>query len=196
MNGAAAEAATILRATVGSTVHGLNLPGKDDIDEMGICIEPPEVVFGATNFEQYIYRTAYERALAEHGTKRPGGQDPISLPGDIDLTIYSLRKFCHLAAKGNPSILVLLFIPSPRYLVVKPWGDALLHERDMFYSRDAGRQFLGYLRAQRERLLGRRGQMRVTRTAIIEEHGYDTKYAMHALPASATRGSNTWSRAG
>ena len=34
----------ILRATVGSTAHGLHLAGTDDRDEMGICIEPPASV--------------------------------------------------------------------------------------------------------------------------------------------------------
>jgi hypothetical protein len=51
----------------------------------------------------------------------------------------------------------------------------------LFASKEAGARFLGYLRAQRERLLGQRGQMRVTRTELIKRHGYDTKFAMHAV---------------
>jgi hypothetical protein len=61
------------------------------------------------------------------------------------------------------------------------WGDRLRAEADVFASSEAGARFLGYLQAQRERLLGQRGQMRVTRTELIETHGYDTKFAMHAL---------------
>jgi hypothetical protein len=34
---------------------------------------------------------------------------------------------------------------------------------------------------QRQRLLGERGQKKVTRTDLIEEFGYDTKYLMHVL---------------
>jgi uncharacterized protein len=46
-------------------------------------------------------------------------------------------------------------------------------------SRRAGRAFLGYLDAQRRGLLGDR---HATRTReLSSEHGYDTKYAMHAL---------------
>jgi hypothetical protein len=36
------ERGTILRATVGSTVHGLHHGGQDDRDEMAVFVEPPE----------------------------------------------------------------------------------------------------------------------------------------------------------
>jgi hypothetical protein len=42
------------------------------------------------------------------------------------------------------------------------------------------RGYLGYLRGQKERLLGTRGQKRVHRPELDEAHGFDTKYAMHA----------------
>ena len=48
-------------------------------------------------------------------------------------------------------------------------------------SKRAGRAYLGYLRGQKERLLGTRGQMRVNRPELVEAFGFDTKYAMHAL---------------
>jgi hypothetical protein len=35
------EQGTILRATVGSTVHGLHHGGQDDRDEMAVFVEPP-----------------------------------------------------------------------------------------------------------------------------------------------------------
>src|SRR5207248_5650428 len=48
-------------------------------------------------------------------------------------------------------------------------------------SRQAGPRFLGYLRSQKERLIGTRGQKRVNRPELIEAHGFDTKYAMHVV---------------
>ncbi len=80
---AAAEPNTILRATVGSKLHGLNLEATDDTDEMGVCVEPPEYVVGLRKFEQWVYRTQPEG--------HPSG------PKDLDLTIYSLRKWVRLA---------------------------------------------------------------------------------------------------
>lgn len=79
-----AERTTILLAPVGSTIHGLHLAGTDDRDEMGVCLEDVEAVVGFSPFEQYIFRTAAER---EHK------HDAKSQPGDLDLTIYSLRKY-------------------------------------------------------------------------------------------------------
>lgn len=160
-----AEKNCILRANVGSRLHGLNLEGQDDADEMGVCVEPPDYVLGLRDFEQWVYRT------------QPEGYR--SGPGDLDVVIYGLRKFCRLAAKGNPSILVLLFAPSAIYK--SRLGAELQEMADAFASKIAIRKFLGYMVAQKERLLGQRGQMRVHRPELIEAHGYDTKYAMHAL---------------
>ena len=43
---AIAEAGMILRAQVGSGVHGTAISGQDDRDEMGICLEPPRFITG------------------------------------------------------------------------------------------------------------------------------------------------------
>lgn len=158
---------TILRATVGSTLHGLHVPGADDRDEMGVCVEPPDYVMGLRDFEQWTYRTQPEGV-------RSG-------PGDLDVTVYGLRKYCRLAAKGNPSLLVLLHAPVEAHSVLRPIGADLRAIADKFASKMAVRKFLGYMTAQKERLLGERGQMRVKRPELIETFGYDTKYAMHAL---------------
>lgn len=162
-----AEQGCILRATVGSTVHGLNIEGSDDRDEMGICIEPPEYVCGLSHFEQWVYRTKPEGV-------RSG-------PGDLDLTIYSLRKYARLAANGNPTILLLLFAPKSSLVMQTELGVTLQALAPAFISRRAGRAFLGYLTAQKERLLGERGQKRCKRPEYESAYGYDTKYAMHML---------------
>jgi hypothetical protein len=169
----------ILRGTVGSTAHGLHVTGTDDRDEMGIAVEPPERVIGLTAFEQHIHRTAEDR-LRHNPTadQRAHGRTPPSQAGDLDLTVYSLRKFAKLAANGNPTVQILLFVEP---IFMNRWGQRLRDRADLFASKEAGARFLGYLQAQRERLLGQRGQMRVTRTELIERHGYDTKFAMHAV---------------
>lgn len=159
----------ILRGIVGSTAHGLALEGTDDLDEMGICIESPRDAL-IENFEQYIYRTAAERE---------GKQDARSQPGDTDLVIYSLRKWTRLALKGNPTIILMLYLPD--YLEHNVLGRELIAMRDAFASRQAGKRFLGYMTAQRERLMGLRGQKNVRRPELEALHGYDTKYAMHML---------------
>lgn len=160
-----AEGNLILLATVGSNAHGLALPGNDDTDYMGVCIEPPEYVIGLKHFEQDVYRT------------QPEGYR--SGPGDVDRTIYSARKFCRLALSGNPSILTLLFA-KPESPVIE-MGVSLQNLAPSFAARSAGKAFLGYMVQQRQRLTGERGQMNVKRPELVEKYGYDTKYAMHMI---------------
>jgi len=160
-----AERGLILRTTVGSVVHGLSNPGTDDRDEMGICVEPPAYLLGFRRFEHFVYRTQPEGA--------PSG------PGDLDLTVYGLRKWCHLALKGSPTVLLPLFVPDEHVIARTDLGRELQALAPAFVSRAAGRAFLGYLDGQRQGLTGER---HATRTReLSSRHGYDTKYAMHAL---------------
>jgi predicted nucleotidyltransferase len=164
---AIAEAGCIVASTVGSTVHGLGLEGQDDLDVMGVCVEPKEYVLGLRRFEQYVYRTQPEGA-------RSG-------PGDLDLTVYSLRKYARLAAGGNPTILLLLFAPPGALLYSTPLGEALRALGPAFVSKRAIKAFLKYSDNQREALVGERGGYRANRPELIERYGYDVKYAYHLL---------------
>lgn len=162
---AIAEQGTILRCQVGSGLHGTAILGQDDRDEMGICIEPPDHVIGLKRFEQYIYRT------------QPDGVR--SGPGDLDLTVYSLRKWLRLALSGNPTVLLPLFVPESEIVRIDELGVELRENAHRIVSRSAGPRFLGYSRAQRERMLGLRGK--AGRAELIEKHGFDTKFAMHMV---------------
>lgn len=154
----------ILRGEVGSTCHGTAIEGTDDIDQMGVFIEPPEYVCGLSPCEHYIYRDA------------PDGER--SKPGDLDLTMYSLRKFCRLATSGNPSVIILLWIP--KHITKTYLGGSLISLREAFISKESGKRFLGYLTGQKKSLTGERTQ-KVNRPELIQKYGYDTKFAMHAL---------------
>ena len=162
-----ADGATILRCQVGSGVHGTAIDGQDDRDEMGLCVEPPEYVIGLRRFEQYIFRT------------RPEGHR--SGPGDLDLVVYSLRKWMRLALSGNPTVLLPLFVPDSEVVRLTDLGADLRARSAMVISRRAGGRFLGYLRAQRDRLLGVRGGTHTNRPELVAVHGFDTKYAMHMV---------------
>jgi hypothetical protein len=132
---------------------------------MGVCIEPPEYIAGLREFDHWVFRTKPEGA--------PSG------PGDLDLTVYGLRKYCRLALKGSPTVLLLLFVTGEHVLERTEIGEELQALAPAFVSRRTGRAFLGYIDAQRRGLVGDR---HATRTReMSSEHGYDTKYAMHAL---------------
>lgn len=167
----------ILRSVVGSGLHGIAIEGQDDHDEMGVYIEPPELVFGVrlelkredrdTFRETYVSRTQPEGA-------RSG-------PGDTDLVIYSLRKFLRLATKGNPTVLLPLWAPRNQLLIRTALGDELRGIRTAFLSQYAVHRFLAYMHAQHDRMLGYGRRSAVpNRPELIEAHGFDTKYAAHA----------------
>ncbi|HEY7224733.1 MAG TPA: nucleotidyltransferase domain-containing protein [Micromonosporaceae bacterium] len=162
-----AHAGEILRTVVGSGVHGIAIEGTDDHDEMGVFIEPPEYVVGLRRpMDHYVYRT------------RPEGER--SGPGDTDLVMYSLRRYLGLATKGNPTALLPLFAPAADVLTLTPLGEELRALGPAFLSQRAVHRFLGYLESQREKMLGRhRGAP--NRPELVARHGYDTKYASHAL---------------
>ncbi|MGY1806775.1 DNA polymerase beta superfamily protein [Blastococcus sp. SYSU D00669] len=178
-----AEAGTVLRAQVGSGVHGTSVHGQDDRDEMGLCLEPAAFVTGLARvpagvgatatvpFEQYHRHTAWDR---------PGGLANRSGAGDLDVVVYSARKWARLACDGNPSILLLLFVPDEEVVHRDEHGAELVAHADRFVSRRAGARFLGYLQAQRAAMTGGVGA-HTNRPELVAAHGYDSKFAMHAL---------------
>jgi hypothetical protein len=181
---AIAEAGMLLRVQVGSGVHGTAVSGQDDRDEMGLCLEPPEFVTGlarvpsgiggesfSVRFEQYERHTAWDR---------PGGVANRSGAGDLDVIIYSARKWARLALAGNPTVLLVLFVPDDEVVFRDQAGAELTDNADRFVSRQAASRFLGYLRAQKAAMTGASGA-HTNRPELVALHGYDTKYAMHAL---------------
>ncbi len=161
-----ARLGTILRTQVGSGVHGIAIAGQDDRDETGICVEPPEYVIGLERFEQFEWRTQPQHV-------RSG-------PGDLDLVVYSLRKWMRLALNGNPTVLVPLFAPDLDVVEVNPQGAWLRAHPEMIVSRTAAPRFIGYLRSQRDRLLGLKAQ-RSNRPELVAKYGFDVKFAAHMV---------------
>jgi hypothetical protein len=179
-----AQRGTILRAQVGSGIHGTSVVGQDDRDEMGVCLEPPEYVTGVAQvpagvgrgsglvpFEQYQRHTAWDRE---------GGLENRSGAGDLDVVIYSARKWARLALAGNPTVLLLLFVPDDEVVHRDSRGAELTDNAHRFVSRLAAERFLGYLQSQKRAMTGEVGA-HPNRPELVAEHGYDTKYAMHAL---------------
>lgn len=179
-----AEDGMILRVQVGSGVHGTSVSGHDDRDEMGVCLEPPQFVTGLARvpngircqgppvrFEQYERHTAWDR---------PGGVANRSGAGDLDVIIYAARKWARLALAGNPTALLVLFVPDEEVVFRNQAGAELVSNAGRFVSRLAAIRFLGYLRAQKAAMTGQAGA-HTNRPELVAVHGYDTKYAMHAL---------------
>ena len=133
---------TILLVEVGSTAHGTGIPGGEDYDQLGVVVEVPDQVLG---LDDRGFRTVMQRTQPE-GVR--------SGPGDVDRTLYSLRRFVRLAASGNPSILMSLWAPIDHATTE---GHELQGLGDAFIGRHVVPRYRGYMQSQAQRLLGTRG---------------------------------------
>ena len=77
-------------------------------------------------------------------------------------------------------MLLLLFVPDDEVVFRNAAGAELVANAHRFVSRLAADRFLGYLDAQRSAMTGQPGA-HTNRPELVAEHGYDTKFAMHAL---------------
>ncbi|WP_198667326.1 nucleotidyltransferase domain-containing protein [Glycomyces dulcitolivorans] len=167
--GAVARANEILRTEAGSGVHGLAIAGVSDHDETGVFIEPAEHVIGLAE-------------PVDHATWRDRPEGHRSQAGDSECTLYSLRKFLRLAVAGNPNLLLVPFAPEASVYRTSVLGDELRALGPAFLSRAAARRVVGYLDGQVAMLLGRGRQKDMPkRPELVAAHGYDTKFASHAL---------------
>lgn len=141
--------------------------GSGDRDEMVVFVEPPHIALGLDGYETIVRRSKPEGVRSE--------------AGDLDIVAHTLRKFVRLAAGGNPSILAMLWCPEAAVMGRDIRGDELRQMRERFSTKRSVRAFLGYLREQRERMTGERGQKKVKRPELVAAMGYDGKYAGHAL---------------
>lgn len=161
---------TFLIATVevGSSAIGVSSPSTDDdLDLTCIYFEP--------DFHSLLW-TPPDRSNPQLRTQPDGHRSRF---GDIDINLYSLRRFANLMLKANPSILGTIF--SPRVHFSTPAWDALLAAHPLIAARHpAGDAYIGYATQQIERWRGTRGQKNVSRPELVEAHGYD-KYAYHAI---------------
>ena len=126
---------------------------------------------GSVEFEQYQRHTVWDQ---------PGGLANRSGAGDLDVVIYSARKWARLALAGNPTVLLLLFVPEHEVVFRNAAGAELVANGHRFVSRLAADRFIGYLQSQRDAMTGISRHTRTGRS-WWPEYGYDTKFAMHAL---------------
>lgn len=162
----------LLLAETGSTAHGVSVSEQDDFDATVVRIETfGELVTGDPQ-ETGVF------GLGQSMMIRTQPEGHRSRMGDIDLNVYTLRKFVNLARKGNPSILAAIFSDRRHIntLTMAHWETLA----GKVASKRAGAAFHGYLTQQIERWRDQAG-MRVTRQELIEAYGFDTKYAAHAI---------------
>jgi uncharacterized protein len=150
----------------GSELHGAKIGATDDLDIYGVFMEKPAQALGLDPQEHFVWSTA--------GDERRNG------PDDVDVTLYSLRKWAALAIKGNPTALHFLFADATE-IKSRTW-EFIVKSAPLFICKNASAQFIGFATDQRQRVTGEKGKGAKGRRPEYEcKYGYDTKAAMHTL---------------
>jgi len=149
----------------GSELHGAKVHGTDDLDIYGVYVEPPELVLGLESLPHFVWSTA--------------GDDRRNGPNDVDVTLYSLKKWAGLACKGNPTALHFLFARGAVHSAI--W-DGIVGNKRSFLARSFVKPFLGFADDQLKRMAGVKGRGKKGQRPEIEaKYGYDVKAGMHTL---------------
>ena len=129
----------------GSALHGARLEGRADLDICGIFIEPKRFLYGLDSFEHFVTSTSDE---SERNT-----------PDDVDITLYSLRRWAFLACKGNPTALSYIDAVGEKSLNSWMWGYAVLGQmKTAIVAKSAAAHYKGFVQGQMARLPERRGR--------------------------------------
>lgn len=150
------ESRVILKVLAGSHIHGLNVETSDR-DEEAIVVEP----------------------LSEAWGLGKPWEDTVQESPERDVKYFSLRKWCRMAANGNPNFLLMLFAPTSHILKFNALGQQLREMKEMFISKQAIKSHLGYMQGQRTRMVnhqrefGSGGGHGLPRFELIEKYGYD-----------------------
>jgi predicted nucleotidyltransferase len=135
----------------------------DDKDAMAVCVPPLTHYFGLKNY-------------GSKGTKEIKRDE-------WDIVTYEAKKFIRLLSKGNPNVLMALWLEPNYYIKVADAGQLLIDERDIFVGRHVYKSFTGYAYGQLHRMThhAKQGHMGAKRKALMEKYGYDTKNAAHLI---------------
>ena len=167
----------IMAFASGSYQHGARIEGKSDLYVAGVFIGTP----------------AQELTIGNEDPKKDGHvtittstDSQKNKVGDVDLKVYSLRRWAGLALKGNPTILSYLFVPDAikDSFVTHPsvWDKYILPNKHLFLASGHASAFLGLAKSQYERINGLSGSGKHgQRDELINEHGYDSKAGMHLV---------------
>ena len=151
----------------GSAAHGAKLENKSDFDLLGVYIPPMEEIVGI-------------RGVDEHWVWSTAGDKVRNQANDIDMNMYSLRKWAKMAIAGNPSAIEFMFMDNlaPKNAV---WDHFVIPNIPVFLSSHAGLHFQKFCEHMLRTLKGEGQGKRGKREDLIAEFGYDTKAAMHLI---------------
>ncbi len=163
---------------MGSVAYGVS-NDSSDMDIYAFAIPPKEMMFPhlrgeipgfdecAVQFEQYQqHHIQHDDAL--------GGRGRV-----YDVTVYAIAKYFRLLLENNPNIIDSLYVPENCVLYASPIGQLLRESRQLFLHKGCWAKFKGYAYGQMHKI--RTKQPEGKRKALVDEFGYDVKFAYHVV---------------
>lgn len=163
---------------MGSMAYGVS-NDSSDMDIYAFAIPPKDWMFpqlrgevpGFDNFklkfEQYQQHHIFD-ASALGGRGRT-----------YDFTVYSIVKYFRLLMENNPNIIDSLYVPDNCVLHSTGIGNRIREQRQLFLHKGCWAKFKGYAYGQMHKI--RTKQPEGKRKALVEEFGYDVKFAYHVV---------------
>ena len=124
---------TIVKLIFGSHLYGTDTPDSDQ-DFKGVFMPSREQVLLGR-----IPKSFSEKTKHDNSSKNTSE--------DIDLEIYSLHYFIHLACEGETVALDMLHAPDEMIVEKSPVWDLIVQNREKFYTKNL-KAFVGYARRQ------------------------------------------------
>lgn len=172
------EASVQYEVVMGSIAYGV-AEEHSDMDIYGFAIPPRDWVFPHLKGEIAGFDEAgvqFEQIQQHHMLDKSarGGRGR-----EYDLVIYSIIKYFRLLMDNNPNIIDSLFVPRHCVLYSTAVGDMLRGRRHIFLHKGCWAKFKGYAYSQVHKM--RTKVPEGGRKAIIDEFGYDVKFAYHVV---------------
>ncbi len=163
---------------MGSIAYGV-AEENSDMDIYGFAIPPRDWVFPHLRGDIPGFDEAgvqFEQIQQHHMLDKSarGGKGR-----EYDLVIYSIIKYFRLLMDNNPNIIDSLFVPRNCVLYSTAVGEMLRERRHIFLHKGCWAKFKGYAYSQVHKM--RTKVPEGGRKAIIDEFGYDVKFAYHVV---------------
>lgn len=163
---------------MGSVAYGVS-SDTSDFDVYGFAIAPKEDAFPhlrgeiagfdecQPTFKHYQKHHIYDaNALGGRGRT-------------YDVTVYAVARYFQLLMDNNPNIIDTLYVPRNCVLHCTPVGEMVREQRRVFLHKGCWPKFKGYAYNQLHKI--RTKNPKGKRQAIVEQFGYDVKFAYHVV---------------
>lgn len=166
----------VLEVLMGSVAYGVSSDASD-MDVYGFCIPPKRIVFPHTagvihgfdkNVEKFDSWQEHHRINPDDGT-------------EYDFSIHSIIKGFRLLMDNNPNMIDAIFVPRRCVLHSTQVGEHMIEHRKKFLHAGSYHKFKGYAYSQLSKIETKNPKPGSKRAKLIEEFGYDTKFAYHLI---------------